>query len=253
MNDETRFENFFKLLTRSWVKHWTSRLDEGYWTEDDLASFNSYFRYSEEPLSEFSDPKINETFKKLNQIFRAIGKIFNEYFALRYKDSYGFKPELQPNEENKLHNQLRALATELRQIHENLVESYAELKKVSASSLAASGKKYLIMRDKATGDFYFNGKLVECPDHDDIYFKIFIALYEKSDASGFLSYKNIDKYLADGGKKRLDDEKKKQQRIDNGLKNLFHRTNLVKKTPDGKKLISRKRGKGLILYNPRID
>ena len=107
----------------------------------------------------------------------------------------------------------------------------------------------LITRDKE-GDFYYKNKLIELENKDAIYYLIFECLYGKGNLEGFCSYKTINKYLEEHGKKKLTGSLQKNNRIKNGIINLFRFSELPQKTPDGKKIIQKVRGKGIILYNP---
>lgn len=110
----------------------------------------------------------------------------------------------------------------------------------------------LITRNKATGDFYFKGKLIEFKNKTAIYYLIFECLFRESNLEGFCSYETIDNYLVKHSKTEYSDRKQILNRIKNGIVNLFRFSNLPQKTPDGKDLIQRMRGRGLILYNPPL-
>ena len=110
----------------------------------------------------------------------------------------------------------------------------------------------LITRD-SNGDFYYRGKLINFQDEENIYYKVFAAVFEKSDANGFCSYHEIDKFLIQSGEDKLKDVDKINKRITNAVANLFRFTkNLPNKAPSGKPIIKVKRGRGLIFNNPRI-
>lgn len=113
-------------------------------------------------------------------------------------------------------------------------------------------RKNLITRDKLTGDFYYKNKPINFENKDTIYYLIFECLYEKGDLEGFCSYENINKYLEEHGKEEYKDERQIRDRIKNGIMNLFRFSNLPPKAPDGKELIQKVRGKGIILYNPPL-
>jgi len=113
-------------------------------------------------------------------------------------------------------------------------------------------RRNLITRDKISGDFYYKNELIQFKNKDAIYYLIFECLYEKRDLNGFCSYEIIDKYLVKHGKGEYDDYRQKIDRIKNGIINLFRFSDLPQKTPDGKEIIQKVRGKGIILYNPPL-
>jgi len=113
-------------------------------------------------------------------------------------------------------------------------------------------RKNLITRDKITGDFYYKNKPIKFENKETIYYLIFECLYEKGDLEGFCSYETINRYLEKYGKEQYTDNKQIMDRIKNGIINLFRFSNLPSKAPDGKELIQKIRGKGIILYNPPL-
>ena len=107
----------------------------------------------------------------------------------------------------------------------------------------------LITRD-TNGDFYYRGKLINFQSQNDIYYKVFVALFEESGSDGFCPYKKIDKYLIQEGEDKLREEERVIKRITNAVQNLFRFTkNLPNKAPNGKLIISTRRGEGLVIYN----
>ncbi|MFC1630201.1 hypothetical protein ACFL06_01540 [Patescibacteria group bacterium] len=113
-------------------------------------------------------------------------------------------------------------------------------------------RKTLITRDKETGDFYYKNKIIKFDNKEAIYYRLFECLYENGDLKGFCSYKDINKYLEKHGGKEYTENQQIADRIKNGLASLFRFANLPQKTPDGKDLIRKIRGKGLTLYNPSL-
>ncbi len=108
----------------------------------------------------------------------------------------------------------------------------------------------LITRNKS-GDFCYRGKLINFQNEDTIYYKVFVALFEKNHVNGFYSYKEIDKFLTQNGEKKLGNIDKAAKRITNAVVSLFRFTkNFQNKAPDGKRIIAVKKGKGLTFYNP---
>lgn len=127
---------------------------------------------------------------------------------------------------------------------DHLIEVYAKMEKLTPTPMG----NRLFTKD-SHGKFYFDSKPIK-GGRDGIYFKIFVVLFEHGDAEGFVSYKDINKYLEETGEKILTDQKEIMVRINNGLKNFWHLTKLKNKGPGGRVLIERKRGQGLILNNP---
>jgi hypothetical protein len=114
----------------------------------------------------------------------------------------------------------------------------------------AEQRKTLITRDKESGDFYYKNKPIKFDNKGAIYYLIFECLYENGGIEGFCSYENINRYLEKHGEKEYTENQQIADRIKNGLVNLFRFSNLPQKTPNGKNLIRKIRGKGLTLYNP---
>jgi len=133
----------------------------------------------------------------------------------------------------------------IRKSKENKTEQKIQLKD-------SEKRKTLITKDKTTGDFYYKNKLIKFENKEAIYYLIFSCLYENGDLEGFCSYEIINRYLEEHGKEKYSNEQQIMDRIKNGIINLFRFSNLPLKAPDGKNLIRKVRGKGIILYNPPL-
>ena len=126
------------------------------------------------------------------------------------------------------------------------------LKDVDIEEEYPSEKKTLINRGRETGDFYYKNRPIRFENKNANYYLIFECLYEKGDVNGFCSYETINKYLESHSKEKSPDEQSIKDRIKNGIVNLFRFSDLPEKTPDGKKIIQKVRGKGIVLYNPLL-
>ena len=136
-------------------------------------------------------------------------------------------------------------------IHLYLLEKVDKKENRTATKSDETSKK-LITRDAETGDFYYKNKLIEFRSKETIYYWVFECLYEKPDHNGFCSYENINKYLQENGEDECTYKRQIKDRIKNGIVNLFRFSNLPQKTPTGKDLIEKVRGKGLVLNNPTL-
>ena len=144
----------------------------------------------------------------------------------------------------------------LKKALENIVSSETKTKILQQEKISKEHRedkpRLLITRDKKTGDFYFKNKLINFSNKNTIYYLLFECLCEKSDTKGFCSIETINKYLERHDKEKLIDDRKMKDRIKNGVIDLFRFSDLHNETPDGKLLIKKERGKGLIFYNPQI-
>ncbi len=156
---------------------------------------------------------------------------------------------------NKFAKNLNAISVKINQ--RKFDSEYKEVKeRVENLNLGKPRKEtktnLLITRD-SNGDFYFRNKLCNFQNDEDIYYKVFVVVFERSDPNGFCSYSEIDKFLIQNGEDKLEDLDKIRKRITNAIPNLFRFTkNLPNKAPNGRPILSVKRGKGLIFYNPQI-
>jgi hypothetical protein len=121
----------------------------------------------------------------------------------------------------------------------------------NATPLKKDGREKRLIEMRNDGSFAWNGKPIEC-DPENIYFKIFRILFDECDASGFCSYDKINRNLEKSGEKRIIDTLGVRERVRNALGNFWRYSKLKNKAPDGKKVISTRKGKGLALYNPLI-
>jgi|GEM_PF-2635720 len=120
--------------------------------------------------------------------------------------------------------------------------------------------EYLIYKN-SLGDYFYNGKKMEFLDKNTNYFYVFDIIFSYCDQDGFTSYEKIDTELIKRSLPEVKDNEVAAKRIQNAISNKnqgFFRTvkingtRMLNKTPDGSKLISIKRGRGLILNNPKI-
>lgn len=113
----------------------------------------------------------------------------------------------------------------------------------------------LINKD-VTGEFRYNGKLMNFKSKTSNSYLVFDFLYKRSkeDASNHLcTYKEIDKYLEENGKRTIKEELGQRDRIQNAVGNLITRGKIGKMTPDGEReSIESIPGIGLKLYNPPL-
>jgi len=133
-------------------------------------------------------------------------------------------------------------------IKDELGKTEKELKFIKTK---IENKDTLITRN-GNGDFYYKNKPIKFDNKETIYYLIFECLYERGDLEGFCSYENINKYLIEYGKIEYSDNRKIIDRIKNGIQCLFRFTDLSERTPDNKSLIKKVKGKGMILYNPKL-
>jgi len=143
--------------------------------------------------------------------------------------------------------EIRRAFKEEERIREIAREEQDKKDKIKITKMGKRGT--LITRDR-DGGFYYKNKPIKFKNKEAIYYLIFECLYEKADLNGFCSYETINKYLVEHGKEEYTDERQMKDRIKNGIMNLFRFSNLPLKAPDGKELIQKIRGKGIILYNP---
>jgi len=143
--------------------------------------------------------------------------------------------------------EIRRAFKEEERIREIAREEQDKKDKIKITKMGKRGT--LITRDR-DGGFYYKNKPIKFKNKEAIYYLIFECLYEKADLNGFCSYETINKYLVEHGKEEYTNERQMKDRIKNGIMNLFRFSNLPLKAPDGKELIQKIRGKGIILYNP---
>ncbi len=119
--------------------------------------------------------------------------------------------------------------------------------------LSDKGQRNSLIQRNADGDFYYKDKLIKLESKDTIYYLIFECLFEEGDlADGFCSYETIDRYLVKHGQEEYADGIQVKNRIKNGIMNLFRFSQLPRKAPNGKDLIRRRKGEGVMLYNPKL-
>lgn len=150
------------------------------------------------------------------------------------------------------HEALAATYYQVKEIYEKFAEVYQRREEKAEKALEKEKQKYLITRDKQTGDFFYNGKSIKFENKGAIYYLIFECLFMNGDLDGFCSYDKVEEYLIRHGQDKCNKQKQKINRIKNGIENLFRFSNLSECAPDGKEIIKKRRGKGAILYNPTI-
>lgn len=118
-------------------------------------------------------------------------------------------------------------------------------------------KQARLIEKDAQGDFLFDGKIITMGKGSE-YCLLFEILLDYSDQNGFLSYENIEKFLIKSGLVPENDTGKRNKRIQNLLHQGIFRYAKVQDNrfyngmPNGKPVIEIRRGRGLILNNPRI-
>lgn len=119
---------------------------------------------------------------------------------------------------------------------------------------------FSLLNRSSMGDYFYNGIKVEVPKSAE-YFKAFDVLFTHCDQDGFLSYEDIEKGLVELGISKTEDRDSMIKRINNYILNKnqgffrYAKVNgkkLKNKLPDGRLLVDKIRGKGLILNNPTI-
>jgi hypothetical protein len=109
------------------------------------------------------------------------------------------------------------------------------------------------------GNYFYDGTIVEI-NRDTIYFNIFDIIFLYHDQDGFISYEDIEKKLRER-KFEFKYHPERNDRIQNAITNknqgFFHSAkingkSLKNKTLRGDKLVTIKRGEGIILNNPII-
>jgi len=110
--------------------------------------------------------------------------------------------------------------------------------------------QHLIYKN-SDGDYFWKDKPIDITKNT-IHYLILDCLYENGDVNGFCDYSTIDKYFSTHGKGQYKNQEQTLKRIRNGVASLFRFSNLKSTTPDGKKLIRKLRGEGLIFHNPVI-
>ena len=118
----------------------------------------------------------------------------------------------------------------------------------------------LIAKHTDDGDYFYDGKRI-IVNRKRLYYDVFDILFLHSDQDGFLSYKEIDDYLIKQNRPLLDDEGKRNKRIQNAISNkgqgffkyakIGNRV-MKNKTPDDRQLVELIRGEGLKLNNPAL-
>lgn len=101
-------------------------------------------------------------------------------------------------------------------------------------------------------NFFTRGKLVDFPDSQALYVLFATALFEEADVEGFLSYKDINKYLEHHGESHLMDEAAQRRRIANAFATLQRRRSRQKtqfplRLPNGSPVIRIAHGRGFII------
>ena len=121
---------------------------------------------------------------------------------------------------------------------------------------ATKNENRLIHKDE-TGCYSYNDQPIKMGTNT-IYYKIFDALFLHHDQNGLLSYKDIEHYLVKNGEEEIDNDEKRNKRINNAIQQLFQ---ICKKSwwgacqkydPRGEELIEIDRGNGLKFNNPTI-
>ncbi|MEI6296486.1 MAG: hypothetical protein WCO84_02450 [bacterium] len=139
LEDKERFNKFIKLLPEQKVELFLIRiLSSGKSVERYLAMFQEYDSWSSEILSQFSDSKINSTWKVFNESFNAL----RDFLLEHYKFSN------QKNEELKLENrfaEFRKNEEDLRKLAEDFEVKYKELVFVAKEEM--ENNKNIIVRE----------------------------------------------------------------------------------------------------------
>ena len=213
--------------------------------DDELKDWDNSFKSLKE-LERFENERIGLKFLGFSK------KDLKENIILIIKNLNRLK-EIKEEIDRKLKEVAKIRAKEIRRQfeEEERIREIVKEEQTEREIPKTSKRRDLIIIDK-TGDFYYKNKLIKFENKDAIYYLIFECLYEKGELDGFCSYETIDKYLVEHGKERYDDNRQITDRIKNGVMNLFRFSNLPAKAPDGKEIIQKVRGKGIILYNPSL-
>jgi|SRR3989338_3957398 len=140
-----------------------------------------------------------------------------------------------------------------------LFEQARKLRDKQKSVGGGNSGSRLVEKD-VRGNYLYDGQKIEV-SKEPMYYKAFDILLSNADQDGFLSYADIEKALVKSGVPEAENEKTRNKRINNVLKNeqdgffRYAKVNgksLKNKTLDGNLLIKVIRGKGLQLNNPKL-
>lgn len=114
-------------------------------------------------------------------------------------------------------------------------------------------RRYIIKDSE--GNFYYGKEnlLINFPNHNVLYYKIFSALYDLSQSNEVVTYKDAGKFLEKNFKvkKSSDPVQMIRNAINNSLRDKHGKYNLPE-TYDGRPMIQTIRGIGIKFYNPVI-
>jgi hypothetical protein len=130
--------------------------------------------------------------------------------------------------------------------------------KLEAIRIVGNSIVRLITKHLDDGDYFYKDKRINV-NRGTLYYDVFDILSSHSDQDGFLSYEHIENYLVERKHPHIEDEGKRNKRIQNAVLNeqqgFFRHAkiggNAIKnKIPDGRPLVEAARGDGLQLNNP---
>jgi len=257
-DDKERFIDFLKILPEETIESFSLEFSFGGgqyndWVVDILRKYHDYNKRTE---SHYINKKIEKKFKTFNNSFRKLYDFFTENFVYTEVGGGLIRYSLLPKLREKSEIEWIQKYQEFYNLYQDFFNRHKRFLITTKKELTKPKKtigKNLINRD-SDGDFYYNNKLIEFKNKEDIYYLIFECLFEEGDIKGFCSYDKINKYLEKNGKDKHGDneELKSKIRIKNGIDNLFRFSNLINETPKGKKLIEKIAAKGVTLNNPPL-
>jgi hypothetical protein len=245
LTDKQRFLEFQSYLSPAVVELMERLISNDQFLESVIVKILAYNEYAQNFIPPLYDNKIMEkSFVELNK--RLL--IFEDALVNSAAPHHRQEGHLTLSKVPKVKNNLIQSFALFKDTYWNFTRlAKGEFVKIAKTNMG----KRLIIKDNMTGIFYYKKTPIEFGDATTIYNFVFRILFDESDANGFCSYAAIENGLRKNKKPAILDKKKQIQRIDNAIKSLFrYARNLPKMLPDSKPLITKKRGKGLILHNP---
>ena len=131
-----------------------------------------------------------------------------------------------------------------------------ELSEKMSPGLSFKHEHRLVMIDAITGDYLYSGKPIVL-SKGSLQADVFDIIFQHCDQRGYVSYKEIELALQEKGHRPLDEKNYRDKRIQNAIRDFFHRarvgdSRIMNKLEDGRQLIALIRGKGVRLNNPSV-
>jgi hypothetical protein len=143
-------------------------------------------------------------------------------------------------------------------VQEDIATMATRGKQSGVGSKAKNNIIRLITKHEDDGDYFYMDRRINV-NRNTLYYDVFDILFLNSNSDGYLSYKGIESHLVERKHPHIEDNGKRDKRIQNAISNeqqgFFKRAKIgssvmKNKTPDERPLVEVDRGKGLKLNNP---